>query len=36
VRLTTPLSRDGPVALDRAKRTLDGFIADFGEELAAL
>jgi hypothetical protein len=36
VRLATPLARDGPVAIDRAKRTLDRFVADFAAELAAL
>jgi hypothetical protein len=36
VRLATPLARDVPLALDRAKRTLDRFIVDFARELAAL
>lgn len=36
VRLVTPLARDGPVALDLAKRTLDRFIVDFSNQLAAL
>ncbi|TFG96439.1 MAG: exosortase/archaeosortase family protein [Myxococcales bacterium] len=36
VRLTTPLEKDGPVARDRAKRTLDRFVSDFRNELAGL
>jgi exosortase len=36
VRLATPLARDGALALDRSKRILDRFIADFARELAAL
>jgi hypothetical protein len=36
VRLVTPLRSEGPVAFDRAKRTLDRFIIDFGDELARL
>lgn len=36
VRLTTALANDGPVARDRARRTLDRFIADFRDELERL
>ena len=36
VRLTTALANDGPVARDRARRTLDRFIADFQDELERL
>jgi exosortase len=36
VRLATPLAHTGPAARDRAKRTLDRFIADFLDELGAL
>lgn len=36
VRLTTPLAHDGSGARDWAKRTLDGFVEDFLDELAGL
>jgi exosortase len=36
VRVATPVASDGSVARDRAKRTLEGFIADFRDELAGL
>jgi len=36
LRLTTPLSTNGPVARDRAKRTLDRFVRDFRGDLAGL
>jgi exosortase len=36
VRLATPLANPGPAARDRAKQTLDRFIADFRDELARL
>jgi exosortase len=36
LRLTTPLSKNGPVARDRAKRTLDSFVRDFRSELEGL
>lgn len=36
VRLATPLLRDGPLAINLARRTLDDFISDFADELAAL
>jgi exosortase len=36
VRLATPLAHEGPVAQNRAKQTLDGFIADFRAALAEL
>jgi hypothetical protein len=36
VRLLTPLLNDGTVARDRARRTLDRFVADFLDELSRL
>jgi exosortase len=36
VRLATPLPDEGPVAHDRAQRTLDAFVSDFREALAGL
>jgi exosortase len=36
IRLATPITRSGPVAEDRAKQALDGFIADFQDQLRDL
>ncbi|MBW2385438.1 MAG: exosortase/archaeosortase family protein [Deltaproteobacteria bacterium] len=36
VRVATPLPRDAPIARDRAKQTLDRFIADFRSEFEDL
>jgi exosortase len=36
VRLATPVSEDGGPGYEQARRTLDAFIADFRDELAAL